>query len=391
GSPTLVREVRAQEVPKVSCNMIDAADPERAAEDVIAQLERLGALDVHARQRRAVAASVRAPQRGKDVWVAVEADLKGDITLGSLELLSAADALAGRLGGAVVAVGLPTSISRHAGLLASYGADRVLVLDNPGFENYSPEVVAGAFAHLVAERAPWGLFLCASERGRDWGPRVAARLGLGLTGDAIGLELNDEGRLVAMKPAFGGNIVAPILSKTFPQMATVRNGVLELAEPDPRRQAKIEILKMHARTPLSRTLKETSTLDPSITPLDGAEVVVGIGMGVGGPDGVAVTKEFARVLGAGLCASRRVTDQGWLPRQLQVGLTGKAIEPRLYFSIGLRGAPNHIVGIKRAHTVVAINNDPEAAIFERANIGLVGDWSPLTRALTEAFRRRQSV
>ncbi|MGH8011974.1 MAG: FAD-binding protein [Candidatus Binataceae bacterium] len=391
GSPTSVREVRAQEVPKVSCDMIDATDPERAAEALIAKLERLGALEARAHRRRPVAASIRASQRGKDVWVAVEADLKGEITLGSLELLSAADALAGKLGGAVVAVGFPASISRHAGLLASYGADRVIVLDNPGFENYSPEVVAGAFANLVAERSPWGLFLCASERGRDWGPRVAARLGLGLTGDAIGLELAEEGGLVAMKPAFGGNIVAPILSKTFPQMATVRNGVLELAEPDPRRQAELEIRKMRADVPLSRTLKEISTLDPSITPLDGAEVVVGVGMGVGGPDGVAVAKEFARVLGAGLCASRRVTDQGWLPRQLQVGLTGKAIEPRLYFSIGLRGAPNHIVGIKRARMVVAVNNDPEAAIFERANIGMVGDWAPLTRALTEAFRRYLSA
>jgi electron transfer flavoprotein alpha subunit len=391
GSPTQVREVRAQEVPKVQCKMLDAEDPERAAEAVIAELEQLGALNPRARRRRPIASTIRSSRHGKDTWVAVETDLRGEITLGSLELLSAADALADQVGGAVIAAGFPASIARHTGLLASYGADNVLIIDDPGLENYSPDTVAAGFANVVRQRTPWGLFLCASERGRDWGPRVAARLGLGLTGDAIGLELDHEGRLVAMKPAFGGNIVAPILSRTFPQMATVRNGVLELAEPNPQRQARVEIIKIHGAQPLSRTIKQTSTLDSSIVPLDGAEIVVGVGMGVGGPDGVAQTKEFARVLGAGICASRRVTDQGWLPRQLQVGLTGKAIEPRLYFSIGLRGAPNHTVGIKRAQTVVAINNDPEAPIFERANIGLVGDWAPLTRALTEAFRRRLST
>src|SRR5581483_4016714 len=135
----------------------------------------------------------------------------GEITRGSLELLSRGDELAAHLGGALVAVGFPAALARHAGLLASYGADQVV-------------------AHLVRERTPWGLLLNASERGRDWAPRLAARLNLGLTGDAIGIELDSEGRMVALKPAFGGNIVAPILSKTFPQMATVRTGVLELAE-----------------------------------------------------------------------------------------------------------------------------------------------------------------
>ena len=113
--------------------------------------------------------------------------------------------------------------------------------------NYSPETAAEAIGHLVHARTPWGLLLSASERGRDWGPRLAARLGLGLTGDAIGLELDGEDRMVALKPAFGGNIVAPILSKTFPQMATVRQGVLELAEPNPARVAEIETVRVEVR------------------------------------------------------------------------------------------------------------------------------------------------
>jgi electron transfer flavoprotein alpha subunit len=388
GSPTWVQEVRAQQAPKVECKMIDAADPDRAALEVIEQLEQLGALRPRVRNARPVASAIRRPARGKDVWVVVETTLAGEVTLGSLELLSSGDALAARLGGALVAVAFPGAAAQHAGLLASYGADHIILIDNPGMADYSPDTAAEAMAQLVLERAPWGLLLSASERGRDWGPRLAARLKLGLTGDAVGLELDGEGRMVALKPAFGGNIIAPILSKTFPQMATVRQGVLQLAEPNPTRTAMVEKVRVEIGQPLTRLVRALSTLDHSIAPLDGAEVVVGLGMGVGGPAGIETAKELARVLDAGVCATRRVTDQGWIPRQLQVGLTGKAIEPRLYFSIGIRGAPNHTVGIKRAETIVAINNDPEAPIFERAHIGLVADWAPLTQALTVAFRRR---
>ncbi len=389
GSPTWVQGVQAQPTRKIECQMIDASDPRRAAADVIAALEARGALRPRTHNRRPVAAQVRKPVRGKDVWVVVETDLEGALTLGTLELLSAADALVTRLGGALVALGLSDNIARHAGRLASYGADEVVILESPALANYSPDTAAEAVAHLVRERTPWGLLLCASERGRDWGPRLAARLKLGLTGDAVGFELNDEGHMVALKPAFGGNIIAPILSKTYPQMATVRQGVLELAEPNPARVVELETVRVELGRPLSRLVREHSSVDHTIAPLDGAEVIVGVGMGVGGPEGIEKTKQFARVLGAGMCASRRVTDKGWLPRQLQVGLTGKAIAPRLYFSIGLRGAPNHTVGLKRAETIVAINNDPDATCFECSHIGLVGDWAPLTDALIEAFRARQ--
>ncbi len=390
GSPTWVQEVRAQESPKVECKMIDAADPERAAEVVIAELEKMGALKPRVHNRRPIGAQIRKPVRGRDVWVVVETGLDHEITLCSLELMSAGDRLATALGGALAAVALPGAAARHAGLLASYGADQVILAEDPALENYSPDTAAEGLAHLVHQRTPWALLVCASERGRDWGPRLAARLGLGLTGDAVGLELDGDGRMVALKPAFGGNIVAPILSKTYPQMATVRQGVLELGAPNPARVAEIETVRVAVGTPLTRLVSSSSNLDPTVAPLDGAEVVVGIGMGVGGPEGVEVVKEFARTIGAGLCATRRVTDKGWVARQLQVGLTGKAIGPRLYFSVGIRGVPNHTVGIKRAESVVAINNDPDAVIFERANLGLVGDWEPLTRALTAAFRRLES-
>ena len=387
GSPTWVEEIRIVETIKTECKQIDTKDPERAASAVIEELDRVGALALRQRNRRPIGDKVRAGARGRDVWVGCEIDLAGRITRGTLELLSAGDELASKMGGALVAIGFPASLARHAGLLASYGADKVIAIDHPALAHYTPEVAAEAVAHLVKEREPWGLLLGATERGRDWGPRLAARLGLGLTGDAIAIELDSQQRMVALKPAFGGNIIAPIYSKTYPQMATVRQGVLELAEPHAAKSAEVEIARPHVGAAKSRLIKEHSLLDTTILPLDGAEVVVGLGVGVGA-EGVSKVSGFARAIGAAICATRRVTDQGWVPRQVQVGLTGKSIDPRLYFAIGVRGAPNHTCGLKRAHAVVAINNDPEAMIFERADIGLIGDWQTILPPLQDALQRR---
>ena len=388
GSPTWVQEVRVVATPKTECKFIDSTDAERAAAEVVSALETIGALNPRVHNRRSIGSARRASNRNHDVWIVCETDLEGRVTRGTLELLSRGYELASRLGGALVAVGFDRAIAQHAGLLASFGADQVLIVEHPALVSYTPEAVAEAVAKLVLIHAPWGILIGATERGRDWGPRLAARLSLGLTGDAIGIELDSEHRMVALKPAFGGNIVAPIYSKTFPQMATVRPGVLELAAPSEAREAEIRIARPEVSPPKSRLIKAHSILDTTIVPLEGAEVVVGIGTGVGGPDGVAKAAAFARVLGAAICATRRVTDLGWVPRQLQVGLTGKSIDPRLYIAIGVRGAPNHTCGLKRADTIVVINNDADALIFERANIGLVADWDAILPALQDAFQRR---
>ena len=388
GSPTWVQEVRVVETPKTECKFIDAKDPVRAAAEVFSELEILGALNARAHSRRPIPAARRSSKPGRDVWVMCESNLQGHITRGTLELLSRGDELASRLEGALVAVGFGSAIARHAGLLASFGADQVLQIEHPALDPYTPEATAEALAKVVSAHAPWGILLGATERGRDWGPRLAARLSLGLTGDAIDIELDSVDRMVALKPAFGGNIVAPIYSKTFPQMATVRPGVLELAAPSESKSAELRVVRPEIAPAKSRLIKTHSLLDTSIAPLEGAEVVVGLGTGVGGPEGVAKVAEFARMLGAAICATRRVTDLGWVPRQLQVGLTGKSIDPRLYIAIGVRGAPNHTCGLKRARTIVAINNDADALIFERANIGLVADWQAVLPALQDSFRRR---
>ncbi|MDB5108838.1 MAG: electron transfer flavoprotein alpha/beta subunit, partial [Candidatus Binatus sp.] len=390
GSPTWVQEVRVVESTKHDCTFIDAGDPERAAAEVIAQLEKIGALSPRVHNRRQIEDARRTSARGRDVWVGCEIDLEGRVTRGTLELLSRGDQLAARLGGAMVAIGLDASIAKHAGLLASFGADKVIAIESPALASYTPEAAAEAVAKLVAAQRPWGILLAATERGRDWAPRMAARLRLGLTGDAIDIELDSDNQMVALKPAFGGNIVAPIYSKTYPQLATVRPGVLELASPSKSKKAELEIARLDLAPAKSRLIKEHSLLDPTIVPLEGAEVVVGVGTGIGGPEGVAAVSKFARVLGAGICATRRVTDLGWIPRQVQVGLTGKSIDPRLYFAVGVRGAPNHTCGLKRAQTIIAINNDADALIFERADIGLVADWTVILPALEDAFERHLS-
>jgi len=391
GSPTWVEAVRFQEPIKVEGQIVDSSDPKKAAADVIRILEARGALLPREPARNSTSPHLRRAKTGQDIVVACEADSHGNITRSTLELLSHSDRLAARLGGSVIALltGLPAP--PHCPLLASYGADEIVAIGSEALRSYCPDATAAAVADFVRTRRPWGLFLTASERGRDWGPRLAAKLALGLTGDAVGLDLDSQNRLVALKPAFGGNIIAPILSKTFPQMATVRAGVFELSAPDNSRRARVTSIQAELDAPLSLTIDSHALLDETLKPLEGANVAIGIGMGVGGPEGVATVKQLAHALNAALCATRRVTDAGWVPRQLQVGLTGKAIDPRLYFAIGIRGVPNHTVGIKRVQTVVAINNDPDAPIFDRATIKIVADWSAIVPALTDAFRSRRAA
>jgi electron transfer flavoprotein alpha subunit len=313
----------------------------------------------------------------------------------TFELLGKSVELADRLQGDVVGVLIGPHPSDRAAALAAYGADRVLSIEAPQLSHYSPEGYANALARAIEEFRPYAVLLPATTKGRDFAPRVAARLQLGLTGDAIGLEVNDEGLLVQLKPAFGGNIVAPILSKTFPQMATVRAGMLEMLQPDWSRQPQMQRLELPDVGPIrTNTVQTVQEIDPAALSLEDADIIVGVGTGLEKRDNLKLARELADVLGAAIGATRRVTDAGWLPRQAQIGLTGKAVAPKLYFALGVRGVMNHVIGIQRAQTIVALNKDPEAPIFQVANYGIVGDClqiiPALTQALAAAKRRRQA-
>jgi electron transfer flavoprotein alpha subunit len=327
--------------------------------------------------------SARGAGAGAPVWVVAEGGPRGWRPV-TAELLAKADALAAALGAPLEAV--VVGAAADAAELGRAGADRVLVADDPALEPYTTEAHAAVLAAAIRARCPRLVLLASTVRGRDLAPRVAARLGLGLTGDAIDLDVDAEGRIRQLKPAFGGTIVAPILSRTSPVMATVRPGVLPAARPDPARRAAVERLAVAVPPARVRVTARRPAPAGSEAPLDAAELVLGVGRGVGGPEGVAVVAALAARLGAALAATRDVTDAGWLPRRLQVGLTGRAIAPRIYVALGVRGALEHVVGLRRAATIVAVNTDPKAPIFTSADLGIVADVAAILPHLEAALR-----
>jgi electron transfer flavoprotein alpha subunit len=213
--------------------------------------------------------------------------------------------------------------------------------------------------------------------------RVAARLGAGLTGDAIELTTS-AGRMIAWKPAFAGRLVAAISAVSDVQMATLRPGAFApLASAGPRRAAALSTAVV---TPASPIRELARTRDAGSAPLTRADCVLAVGAGVP-PEQYGELSRLCELLGAELVGTRKVTDQGWLPRNRQVGLTGHSLSPRLYLALGVSGKFNHLVGVRRAGTVLAVNTDPQAPVFDGADIGIVGDWQQAARLLTEALAR----
>jgi electron transfer flavoprotein alpha subunit len=273
----------------------------------------------------------------------------------------------------------------HAAALAAAGAERVLVVTGPELTPFTGEAHAAVLADAIRTRRPRLVLLGSTARGRELAPRVAARLGLGLTGDAIDLDVDASGKVRQWKPAFGGTIVAPVLSKTRPDMATVRAGLLAAARPDASRRPVVEQLPAAVRASRVRVVREQPSAEGAADQLDGAMLVLGVGKGVGA-GGVASVVALAERLGAAVAATRDVTDAGWLPRQHQVGITGRAIAPRLYVALGVRGAMEHVVGLRQAGTVVAVNTSAKAPILKHADLGLVVDLHALLPHLEVALR-----
>ncbi len=397
GSPTWVEEIRvAPPVVRPPVEMLAGSTAEVAA----ALADRMArVLAEHRRPALVPVPPAREAPRDRAIWVVVERHADGTITEGTAEILGhAAVVLADPRGAEVVAGSAGALGEGVAEACAAAGADAVLALDHPALASYTNEGWSAALAHAVEARRPAVVLFSSTERGRDFAPRVAARLGLGLTGDAIGLEVDAEGRLVQMKPAFGGSVVAPILSRTSPAMATVRPGVLPRYAPAPSRSVtmggprapqtpRVETMTIPALPPIRAVVTQQPAATRAAS-VSGARVVVGVGFPMGEPANLALCEALAAALSGSLAATRRVTDKGWLPRSIQVGLTGKVIAPDLYVAVGIRGAPNHAVGIQRAGTIVAINKDPKAPIFQMADVGVAVDATELLPALTEALRAR---
>lgn len=311
----------------------------------------------------------------KDVWVFCET-VEDRLRSVALELVTKGSELANDLGEEVVAVIIGQDIEKHAQTLIHHGADKVLVVDGKIFGDYTTDAYTIAMTSLIAPRKPSIALFGATGNGRDLAPRVAARMGLGLTADCTGLSIDDERQLIQTRPAFGGNIMAEIYTATTrPQMATVRPNVFKLGEPDTSRTGDIEKIDIEV-SPLqvrTRVLEKVSEMVEGMISVEEADVIVCSGRGIKDPANLALPKELAGLLDAAVGGSRPIVDLGWLPPAQQVGQSGRTVCPKLYFALGISGAIQHIAGMSSADCIVAINKDPEAPIFAITDFGIVGD------------------
>jgi electron transfer flavoprotein alpha subunit len=389
GSPTWVETIRSIEPKRKRIIRAAPSDASSVVEATIDDLMRDGLFSAVSRRHYEI---VRPhPQRrrpDKSIWTVAEIT-KGDIRHVTFELMGRSIQLAEKVDAEIGVILLGSEVERHVGTLAAHGADVVYIGVSPELANYLTDPFVQIISAAIRAYSPYAVLIPSTANGRDMAPRVAARLGLGLTGDCIGLDIDDEGRFVQLKPAFGGNIVAPILSRTSPAMATVRPGMLEKAASDPNRRA--EVISLPVANLSSRVrLASTEVGGEEGVDLDDADVIVGVGTGIGGPEKLPLVRELANALNASIGATRRAVDAGWLPRQVQIGLTGRSISPALYVTLGVRGAFNHTVGIQRAGTILAININPDADIFKQCDYGLVGDWQEITRVMLRVLAEKKT-
>ena len=387
GSPTWVEEIRLVE-PNRSGVIIEEEDPQVAAEQAASLLkERLAELDSADNGSQTAQPTERFPSsRDKSIWVIAES-WPADLAHVTLELLGKARELTSFTRSEVAAVLIGPAQPDLNGQLAAYGADRVLVLDNTGKGPVWGRQVVQSLAAAVHQAQPYAVLFASTPDGRDLASRVAARLALGLTGDAIDLEIDEEGRLVQLKPALGGNVVAPILSKTLPNMVTLRPGLLTPVAPVVSSQAPVEAIAAASFDgPDVTVLEEHVQEDIGALELTQAQVVLGVGMGIGGPENLPQIQKLAHSINASLATTRNVTHEGWLPVQIQVGISGRSITPKVYLAVGIRGAFNHTVGIQKAGVILALNQNRRHAIFKSADFGIVGDWNEFLPPLIEALK-----
>jgi len=393
GSPTRVSEITSMETHRSVCMIAgDADEVARSLTDRLCESGLFGKwLEALHRQPDLAPSHPEGATTDKAIWVLCET-IAGGLRGVTLELLGKARELSHQLKGEVVAVVIGDNKDRsYIDELASHGADRVYILGGADLSDHNPIRYANALGSAIERLKPHAVLIPSTANGRDYAPRVAARLGLGLTADCVGLALNEQDELVQFKPAFGGQIVAPILSSTFPQMATVRPGMLAKPKPDRSRSCVVEELtEAIADDTRYQVLEKVAADGRASAELDDAEVVVCVGMGIGSPERLREIEVLAEVLGAAIGGTRRVVDQGWLPRQQQIGITGRNVSPKIYLGIGVRGAFNHTIGIHRSGIVVAINSEPQADIFKCADYGIVADFAEVLPALTRVLLERKA-
>ena len=318
----------------------------------------------------------------------------------AFELLGKAKDLAKDLNTDVTAILIGYQVKNLADELAAYGADKVIVVDDPELKEYRTEPYTHAMASVINEYKPDIVLVGATAIGRDLGPRVSARVATGLTADCTVLEIGDfpinpipnqeqkHNQLLMTRPAFGGNTIATIACPdNRPQMATVRPGVMQKI--DRIDGAKAEVIEFNPGfTPDNKyveILEGVKSVKDTVDIMD-AKILVSGGRGVGSAENFKILQDLADVLGGTVSCSRAVVDSGWMERDYQVGQTGKTVRPNLYFAIGISGAIQHVAGMEESDIIIAINKDADAPIFDVADYGIVGDLNKIVPALTAALK-----
>ncbi len=327
--------------------------------------------------------STRVPVGGQDhtdreFWVWIEF-LQNQVRPVSLEILATAASLAAERRGSVGAISASQLTLENSNLLARHGADRIFHISG---ELYHPDRIVSLLCERIVAEKPYALFFPATSRGKYLAPRIAARLGLGLTGDCVGLSFDGADQLTQLKPAFGGNIIAPIYSRTYPQMATIRPGALESRIPREQSDSPQVVHWQLPETVPQQFTMIAQEIDPGIeaVQLDHAKFVACMGIGLG-EENANLAHRLSTLMDGCVAATRRVVDNGWIPRQFQVGLTGKFIAPEVYLGLGVSGRYNHMIGVQKSGLIIAINQDPSAEIFNACDIGIRGDCVAITAEL----------
>ena len=321
------------------------------------------------------------------LWVFAETFL-GELRPVALELLGQAAGLSEDMGCAVTAVMIGDNVEHLAPELISHGADRVIFAQSPKLRDFNDEIYTRIAADMVRREKPAVILMGATAYGRSFAPRLAARLGTGLTADCTRLGYDREkGLLEQTRPAFGGNLMATIICPDHrPQMATVRPHVFKIPAPDPARTGEIISFPVSDFSTgietISRLLRDEDELS-----IADADIIVAVGRGIGGEKNIALAKKLADILGAALGASRAVVDSGLMPYAAQIGQTGKTVAPKLYIACGISGAVQHTVGMSGAETVVAVNSDPDAPIFAVSDYCVVSDCGEFLRSFIEELEK----
>jgi electron transfer flavoprotein alpha subunit len=303
------------------------------------------------------------------------------------EIVSEGRRLADQLGGDLFVVLLGSGIEGLSSELGHYGANKVLVGDSKIFKNYSSEGYTKTIVEAAKKIDPEIILVPASSFGKDLGPRLAAHLDVGLATDCIKLKL-ENGRLHAIRPMYAGKILAEHQLLASPQIASLRPNNFPVLQPDASKTAAVEQITVPVLAgDLKAVVKEFVSGEGGKIELNEADVIVSGGRGMKGPENYKILEELADVLNAAVGASRSAVDAGWRPHSDQVGQTGKTVSPNLYIACGISGAIQHLAGMSSSKCIVAINKDPEAPIFQRADYGIVGDLFEVVPKLTEEFKK----